>query len=272
MSLDREDIDPAIESVADKTHRLVSATLGSLPIGSGAAVEMFNVLITPPLEKRRKKWMLDVTEAIQRLELGKVVDVEALFQNEEFITLFISATQHAIKNHSKEKLDSFRNIVINKACGMNLGDSLEDIFLNIIGQFTPLHISMLKIFHEGFVWNMRNNKNVKDDDIPDMLIANIGSYREYLDVDRVLIKICLRDLMLNELIQHWIIKKVNKNLENGEFYCDPEQWGGRSTSNMFVKHGVAIKVDRKPGSYVTRTTHMGNKLVEFISAPTLLNG
>jgi len=68
MPVDREDIDPVIESAGDKVHRAVRAGLGLIPVGSGTAVEIFNSLVTPPLERRKNKWMIDVTEALQALD------------------------------------------------------------------------------------------------------------------------------------------------------------------------------------------------------------
>lgn len=270
MAIDIEDIDPVVESTADKVHRLVRAGLSFLPVGSGAAVELLNCLIMPPLERRRIKWMTDVSESLQKLEENNNINVEALSNNEEFVTLMISASQLAIKNHAQEKLDSLRNIVLNKACGMDYGDSFDSLFLNFVDQFTPLHIKLVKIFHEGLVWSNEGRQQPNDDEVPEWLLIDVGSYDDLREVDRSIIHICLRDLLQNNLIQHWIIKEITRELPDGSFYCQVNQWKRRSHSEMLVKHGAAIKVNKQQGKYVTRTSHLGNRLFDFISEPRQL--
>lgn len=267
MAIDKEDIDPELESTGDKVHRLFRVGFGLLPVGSGAAVELLNSIIVPPIDRRRTKWMVEVTESLQRLEAEKHIDLSELSNNEEFITLMLSASQIAIRNHAQEKIESLRNIVLNKACGVNYDDSLQTIFVGLVDQFIPLHIRLLKIFHEGLVWSNDGRQKPEEDKVPGLLVANVGSYKELLNIDRALIILCLRDLINNDLIQHWIIEKITEPSEGDSFYCQVEQWGGRSHSEMLVKHGAAIKVDKQPGKYVTRTTHTGNRLVTFISTP-----
>ena len=270
MAVDKEDIDPILESAADKMHRILRAGLSFLPVGSGAAVELLNAIIMPPLERRKIKWMVDVTESLNKLEADAKIDLKKLSDNEEFITLMISASQLAIKNHAKEKIDSLRNIVLNKACGMNYDDSLQGIFVNLVDQFTPLHIKLLKIFHEGLVWSNDGRPKPNDNEMPELLLINVGSYKDLSDVNRSLIALCLKDLINNELINHWIIEKITKELPDSSFYCQVYQWGPRSHSEMLVKHGAAIKVDKKQGKYITRTSPFGNRLVDFISTPKQL--
>lgn len=267
MTIDAESIDPVIESTEDKAHRLVRAGLGLLPIGSGTAVEILNSIITPPIEKRRTQWMLDVTEVLVKLEAKDRISIASLSENKEFITLLISASQIAIKNHAKEKLESLQNIVANKACGVNFDDSLQNIFLNLIDNFSLLHIKLLKTFHEGFVWSNDNRRKPSDDEVPGLLVASIGSYGDLLDVDRSLIILCLKDLINNDLIWHWVIHDITKTLQDDSFYCNVDQWGGRSTFEMLVTHGVAKKAYQEKGKYITRTSTLGTQFVNYISKP-----
>ena len=267
MSLNVDDIDPGCELAEDKAHRLVRAGLGLLPIGSGTAVEVFNSIVTPPIERRRTEWMRSVTEALINLEKQNRINIDELANDEEFITLLISASQISLKNHSKEKILALRNVVENKACGINYDESLEGIFLNLIDAFTPLHIKILKIFDEGFVWSNDERSKPSDDEVPSLLVPSVGSYGELIDVDRSLIILCLKDLVKNDLIWNWIIEDVTKVLPNDDFYCTLYQWGGRSTSEMLIKHGVAKNVHRERGKYITRTSSVGGQFMRFISDP-----
>jgi len=267
MSINIDDVDPIYEATGDKVHRLVRAGLGLFPMG-GTAVEIFNGIITPPIEKRRTEWMRRVTEALIALESEKRININELSDNEEFITTLISASQIALKNHSNEKVLALQHIVENKACGIDLEESLEGILINLLDTFTPLHIKILKIFHEGFVWSNDKKNKPSDDEVPSLLVINIGSYEELLDVDRSLIALCLKDLVKNNLLWNWIIEDVTKVLPNDDFYCTVYQWDGRGTSEMLVKHGVANKkVLQERGMYITSTSNIGKRFMTFISKP-----
>ena len=79
MPVNRNDIDPPIESTGDKAHRSISAAFALLPYGSGRAVKISSALITPPLEKRKNKWMTDVSEAKLALEAQVNLKISKIF-------------------------------------------------------------------------------------------------------------------------------------------------------------------------------------------------
>lgn len=259
------------QSGGDAVHALARSALSAIPLAGGAAVELFNAILTPPIEKRRREWMRSVGEALAELQ-SKVstVDVARLSENDEFVTLLIATTQLAIKNHAREKLDSLRNAVLNSACGHRADDDIQETLLSLVDQFTPLHIRLLKTFHEGFVWSNDHYPVPDEQELPRFLVPSIGSYHVFLETDRALLTIVLRDLVQNDLIQHWIIKEITQKLADGTFRCTVEQWKARSASEMHVAHGVAMSADMRPGSYVTRTTHLASQLVNFISKPAVL--
>lgn len=258
--------DPTRESSGDFAHAVARSALNAIPVAGGAAVEIFNAIITPPIERRRREWMASVGQAIDELsQKAGTIDVKRLSEDDEFVTLLASATQLAIRTHRQEKLDALRNAVLNFASGNRPGEDLQATFLALVERFTPLHLRLLRIFSEGFVWSNDGYPVPDDLDLPPMLLPSIGSYREFLDIDRTLLSIILRDLISSELIHHWIIDTVTRPQDDGPFNCTVKQWKGRSTSEMYVKHGVAILVDRKPGSFVTRTSHLASRFIHFIS-------
>ena len=52
----------------DAAHAVVKAGLSAVPVVGGTAVELFQYVVQPPLEKRREKWMTDVGEKLHELE------------------------------------------------------------------------------------------------------------------------------------------------------------------------------------------------------------
>ncbi len=256
------------ESNGDHAHAVVRAALGSLPIGGSAAVELFNTIVTPPIERRRRAWMQSVGEALQHLqETAGSVDVARLSEDEAFVTLLLATTRIAIQNHAQEKLDALRNAVLNSACGRAPADEIRDAFLGFIERFTPLHIRLLAIFSEGFVWGNGNYPHPQEDVLPPLLVANIGSYSPFADTDRQLLAVTLRELVDLKLVHPWQIFEVLQSNPDGSFQCAVSQWQNRSSSPMLVKHGVALQVDRQPGCFVMRTSSFGSSLVSYVSRP-----
>ncbi|MCF6440465.1 hypothetical protein L1077_13595 [Pseudoalteromonas luteoviolacea] len=108
--VDRELIDPTIEPSSEKLHRVIGATVASIPAFGPVAFECFNTLIQPPMEKRQEKWMLQVTEAINELYKKGIVTEKELQKNETFFTTLVNASNTALRTHEKEKLDSLKTL------------------------------------------------------------------------------------------------------------------------------------------------------------------
>lgn len=160
MPIDKDDIDPPVESTGDKLHRVVRAGLGLLPVGSGTAVELFGSLITPPLERRRQKWMVEVTEALQELESQNSINMHELFEDEEFISTLIEASAAAIRNHEQEKLAALKAAVVNTAAGAAPEFSKREIYLRYVGELTLWHLKILSLFNDPEGWMQRHGDAV----------------------------------------------------------------------------------------------------------------
>lgn len=133
---------------ADITHTLVCAGIASIPVIGGAGVEFFKMLITPSIEKRRQKWMEEVAKGLKELEDNKFILIEDLKNNETFITTVMQASQTAIRNHQKEKLEALRNAVLNAALPNAPEEDLQVMFLNLIDTLTVSHIKILHFLND----------------------------------------------------------------------------------------------------------------------------
>ena len=109
------DYQPPEPDWKDRAHVLVRAGLGSLPCVGAAATELFQMVITPSLEKRRIEWMNSVAEALKRLEEKEQLRIDDLVSNELFVDTVLHATQTAMRNSQQEKRDALRNAVLNTA-------------------------------------------------------------------------------------------------------------------------------------------------------------
>jgi hypothetical protein len=112
--------------VGDWGHTTAKAVLSAIPIAGGPLSEFFSALLVPPLTKRREEWLQSIADRLKALE-GKVegFSIEALKDNEMFVTVFMHATQIAIRNHQREKIEALRNAVINVALGRAPDEDLQ---------------------------------------------------------------------------------------------------------------------------------------------------
>ena len=133
------------QSKGDVAHTLAKAGLSAIPVVGGPAVELFQYLIQPPLEKRREKWMVQVSEKLQELE-AKGLKLDELQKNEEFVSVAMHASHIALRTHQTAKLDALRNAIVNVAKGAAPEATLQNVFLNLIDSFTELHLQILKVF------------------------------------------------------------------------------------------------------------------------------
>lgn len=133
----------------DTKHTLVKAGLSAIPIVGGPASELFSKVITPSIEIRRDEWIESIAEALKTLE-EKVEGfrIENLCENELFVSTVMQATQAAIRNHQKVKLEALKNAVLNAALPSAPKEDLQLMFLNFVDSLTSWHLRMLKLLND----------------------------------------------------------------------------------------------------------------------------
>jgi len=144
---------PTTETAGDKAHLGARALIASIPVLGGPALEIFNWLIMPPLEKRKAEWMNRVSEAIVELQEKFDLEIEKLAENEHFISILLHATSIAIKNHQADKISALKKALINSATEKNTSEDQQFAFINLINEFTPTHLKILYDMHQGFCWS-----------------------------------------------------------------------------------------------------------------------
>jgi hypothetical protein len=155
--IDKELIDPVVEPDSEKTHRVARAAIAAIPTVGGPALEIFNALIVPPMERRKTEWMIQVSQAINELYENGVVTEKDLQENEKFFTTLVHASGIAIRNHQTEKREALRNAVINSVLPDAPDDTTQQLFLNVIDSCTSWHLALLQLFQGPEEWGRRQN-------------------------------------------------------------------------------------------------------------------
>lgn len=135
-------IEPPKPTTGDVAHALTKAGLSMIPVVGGPAVEIFQHLVQPPLERRRNEWMEQVGEKLLSLEQSGL-NLADLQSNDQFITAVMQASTAAFRTHKAEKLDALRNAVINIATGHGPEETIQHLFLSFVDEFSEMHLRML---------------------------------------------------------------------------------------------------------------------------------
>lgn len=137
---------------------LVKGGLGTIPVIGSLAAEVFGLIVTPPLEKRRAEWMNEVAQKLKDLEIKQQINFEELQQNDQFIDVVLQATTYALKTSEKEKIEAFQNAIMNTAVGEAPNETISQIFLNQLDSFTIWHIVILKFIDDPKLWFQKANR------------------------------------------------------------------------------------------------------------------
>lgn len=156
MSKDKK-YKPPKSTKGDTAHAVARAGLSAIPVAGGAASELFSMLITPPLERRRREWMEEVGKGLGRLEQELGVKLEDLRENPAFIDTAMHASQAAMRNSQREKREALRNAVLHSALPQAPEQALQILFLDLVDAFTEWHLRMLKLFQDPVAWFERNH-------------------------------------------------------------------------------------------------------------------
>jgi hypothetical protein len=114
---------------------------------STAAAEFLRLVLVPPMGKRRDEWLqglYDRLHAVEQCVAGFRID--ALVDNEAFISAALQASQAAIRTHERQKLEALRNAVVNVAAGRSADADTTTFFLALVDNFSSTHLELLKYF------------------------------------------------------------------------------------------------------------------------------
>jgi hypothetical protein len=93
------------KSILDDAHALTKGAVSCIPLIGGIASELFGIVVTPPLEKRRQSWMQQITRDLDELRnTFENFSWDQLASNEAFLDVFLHASQIALRNHQEEKI------------------------------------------------------------------------------------------------------------------------------------------------------------------------
>lgn len=224
---------PPKESAGDHLHTLARAGILAVPIVGGPAVELFQMVIAPPVRKRQLEWMEAVSEGLHRLEEKQCCIIDELKNNDSFIDTVMQASQAAVRTANEEKREALRNAVLNAALPNAPNESKQQVFVSLVDQFTVWHLRILILFADPNGWFEINGKEVPRWSIGGSLSQTLTTAFPELETQREFYDVIGKDLH-----------------QRGLFSTD-------GFHTMMSGEGAMAK----------RTTTLGDEFLSFITAP-----
>lgn len=217
----------------DIAYATKKGLIASIPTIGGVASELFSLAISSPMEKRRDEWINVIAQQVE--EISKQINgisLESISSNDEFISLVLSTTQIALRNHKEEKLIALRNIVKNTLLDIEPNEEYRAVFLSMIDTLTVTHIKLLILFNNPQQYIENNSIPFRTENI---MMGNLGQ----------VINACFPELREHKELYTKAFKDLYMN-----GLLNTESINGTMTGNGLLQQ---------------RTTSFGNKFVDFIS-------
>lgn len=149
---------PKSKTSGDIAYQVGKAIISAVPVAGGPLQVLFENVFSAPIENRKRAWLEQLAGVIEEL-LRRVEGLtpEKLAANEVFITVALQASQTAIRNHQKEKLQALRNAIFNSALPNPPLEDEQMIFLRLIDQLTPWHLRILALLDHPVKWMEQNS-------------------------------------------------------------------------------------------------------------------
>jgi hypothetical protein len=150
------------QSATDGAVTVGRTLVGIVPLIGSPLAELINSVFGSPISRRRDKWLIYALEGLEEIR-SKVPDftLDNLSKNEQFVTATLQATQIALRNHQKEKLEALRNAIMNVALSPNSAEDQSMMFLDWIDTLTVSHIKVLSFARDPQKAVTVNNLPVK---------------------------------------------------------------------------------------------------------------
>lgn len=227
-----DDYEPPVRTAGDHAHMVARAAIGAVPFVGAAGVELLQLILAPPLERRRTEWTEQIAAGLRRLEVDRGVRLEELGDNPVFVDAVLTATQIAIRTSQQDKRAALRNAVLNSALPTTLDVTLQQVFLALVDRFTDTHLAVLSFFQGPQRWHDRHQ-------------SRLVTHGADAAAD--------------------LLQRAFPELANREELCN-QLWADLRSAGLVDIDTLRNRMEG-PAVAKSRTTGLGNRFLEFIANP-----
>lgn len=133
----------------------VKTLLSTIPIGGPLITSIWDSVKSNKIESRQSEWKNMVEDKLSQLQIS----LDDIGNNENFTTCILRTTELAIKTSSIEKRNYLANALIN-SINIDFDETTIIIFLNLIEEYTDLHIIILNFFSDPLKFDSVKNSTL----------------------------------------------------------------------------------------------------------------
>ncbi|MBQ9658304.1 MAG: hypothetical protein IJV31_06010, partial [Clostridia bacterium] len=171
---------------------VTKAIMHSNPI-TGFFQTLYDEYASRQWQQRREKWEEIFEDKLQNIK--DEIDLTKIESIPNFAQILLSAGQGAMSDIEEDKVALYVNAVVNSIKNENIDDTKKHIFLNMLRDFTVLHIETLKALQQCQV----DNNSIPNQNRPDFVNNYLKTNYSYLMKDKVVINNVLSDLQSKQL-------------------------------------------------------------------------
>lgn len=180
-------------------RNFVVAASASVPVIGGTASVILDKYIPNKIEERKNKILENIQHDLENIDFNILKNK---LDNEEFYSIFLKILNRSIANHRIEKLNAFRNILINNILSEeNVYDEVS-FFIRLTDELTIDQIKIMNFFYNAYFY--------KDQKCMEIIMKNNTSMQKIMkylwkDIDDDYLTACTTELM-----RFWLITGSSK--------------------------------------------------------------
>jgi len=133
------------DNIKQHIKNLSVASVSAIPIAGGPISVLLDKYLPEYMQQKRDKLVEDINNELKLLE-KKFSNV--CYSDEKFISTFIKCTKLSLEEYESEKIEAYRNIIINSALPKESDFDEATLFINWIQELTIDEIRIIKSIND----------------------------------------------------------------------------------------------------------------------------
>jgi hypothetical protein len=129
-----------VNTAADHARSAIKAALNTMPVVGGPLSSLLEDYIPSSRAKRTEEFIIGLGERLE--ELQDQIHEERI-KTDEFSYLITRGIENAQHDYQTEKLDAYRNLLVNALVLDDLDPSVTEAYMSMVEDLTPAHIVVL---------------------------------------------------------------------------------------------------------------------------------
>lgn len=198
--MDAGEREPPRENISDFGYASARGLISAVPGIGGLAAELMGQIVGPPIEERRRAWLISIAQRLEKLEAVGAVNLRELGESPQFVDCVLAASRAALASSREEKIDALRNAVTNCAIQHRFAEFEQVAFIRYIDEWSVWHIRVLTFLHDPSAALLRTVPTFVPPSLGTSLSALIRMTIKSSELDDESLSLVVDDLSLARLV------------------------------------------------------------------------